>query len=296
MIENLETLGALNELGTMSRASTRLRISQSAVSKRIAALESHSGLKLIEREGRRVRLTPAGVGLLNRTSPLLSELRVALSESFEDESLTLQVGVSESILATWGASLLTKLGQRIGQSREPRVRPQGELQIVFHAHRSPLVYERVESGLYDLGICAGQTDVRGPLISENLTTEGMVLVSGDPGNLHRSPIKGLLSIESQSATWKSIKEEVLLRGLEPERELESFFAIAALAQADQRVGLVPLGVARALGFREDCIHRLRPKLERPIRIVYRKSKLQRPLFFDYISSLKQLAGRYAPRT
>ena len=39
MIENLETLVTLSKTGTMMEASTAMRISQSAVSKRIAALE-----------------------------------------------------------------------------------------------------------------------------------------------------------------------------------------------------------------------------------------------------------------
>ena len=47
MIENLETLIALSKAGTMMEASTALRISQSAVSKRIAALERYYDLSLI---------------------------------------------------------------------------------------------------------------------------------------------------------------------------------------------------------------------------------------------------------
>ena len=47
MIENLETLIALSKAGTMMEASTALRISQSAVSKRIAALERYYDRDLI---------------------------------------------------------------------------------------------------------------------------------------------------------------------------------------------------------------------------------------------------------
>ena len=41
MIENMETLLVLSRTGTMMEASTELRVSQSAVSKRIAALEKY---------------------------------------------------------------------------------------------------------------------------------------------------------------------------------------------------------------------------------------------------------------
>ena len=55
MIENLETLIALSKTGTMMEASTSLRISQSAVSKRIAALERYYDRDLIERHLRVAR-------------------------------------------------------------------------------------------------------------------------------------------------------------------------------------------------------------------------------------------------
>ena len=54
MIENLETLVTLSKTGTMMEAGTVLKISQSAVSKRIATLERYYDRALIERHGRRV--------------------------------------------------------------------------------------------------------------------------------------------------------------------------------------------------------------------------------------------------
>ncbi len=52
MIENLETLVQLSITGTMMETATRLKISQSAVSKRIASLEGYYDRKLVERHGR----------------------------------------------------------------------------------------------------------------------------------------------------------------------------------------------------------------------------------------------------
>ena len=51
MMDNLEALMALAECGTMSRAALRLSITQSAVSKRIANLQSQLGKRLVERSG-----------------------------------------------------------------------------------------------------------------------------------------------------------------------------------------------------------------------------------------------------
>ena len=95
MIANIEALSALAELGTMTKAATRLRITQSAVSKRIAALEASTGACLIERIGRGVRLTPDGVALLEKTDPFMKALREALREDRPTGSARLEIGVSE---------------------------------------------------------------------------------------------------------------------------------------------------------------------------------------------------------
>ena len=67
MLTYLEALHALAETGTMGEAAIKLRLTQSAISKRIRALEVEIGSDLIRRVGRRVELTEAG-----RQDPVLS--------------------------------------------------------------------------------------------------------------------------------------------------------------------------------------------------------------------------------
>ena len=64
MLDQLEALRALKEEGTTARAAVRLRLTQSAISKRIDALEAEVGAPLIEAHGRGCRLTPAGEALV----------------------------------------------------------------------------------------------------------------------------------------------------------------------------------------------------------------------------------------
>ena len=58
LLEGLETLCLLASEGTMAKVASRLYINQSAVSKRIAQLEQRLGKKLVEPDGRQIRLTP----------------------------------------------------------------------------------------------------------------------------------------------------------------------------------------------------------------------------------------------
>ena len=106
MFTHIETLIALATTGSMTRAATHLRVTQSTVSKRLAALACEVGRPLTEAHGRGVRLTPAGHRLLTRVEPLVAVLRQALQEEELQTGGRLEIGVSESILASWGPRVL----------------------------------------------------------------------------------------------------------------------------------------------------------------------------------------------
>ena len=137
MIENLETLVTLSKTGTMMEASTAMRISQSAVSKRIAALERYYDRELIERHGRRVVLIHHGTRLVERVTPLLSELRSVFLEDNALRKGKIILGVSEAILASWGPHFFAQIRDRLP-----------EVEFEFHAQRSPVVLDRLRSGEY----------------------------------------------------------------------------------------------------------------------------------------------------
>ena len=66
--------------GSFSAAAQALAYSQSAVSQQIAALEREAGTRLVERDGRGVRLTDAGQALVRRADAILAELAAADAE------------------------------------------------------------------------------------------------------------------------------------------------------------------------------------------------------------------------
>ncbi len=73
-LASLEAFLAVAESSGFSAAGERLRITQPAVSKRIAALEQDLGRRLFDRIGREVTLTEAGRALLPRAQRILSEM------------------------------------------------------------------------------------------------------------------------------------------------------------------------------------------------------------------------------
>ncbi len=73
-LRRLRTFVAVAELGTVSRAALRLRISQPALSRRINDLEQEFGLRLFDRVGRRVMLTAIGEQLLDDCRTVLGQV------------------------------------------------------------------------------------------------------------------------------------------------------------------------------------------------------------------------------
>ena len=75
-LKHLRVIEALNETGSLTRAATRLHLTQSALSHQLVALEAHYGVTLFERS-RPLRVTPAGVRLLALAQEVLPKIEAA---------------------------------------------------------------------------------------------------------------------------------------------------------------------------------------------------------------------------
>jgi len=275
MLANLEALIALSRAGTMTRAALDLRITQSAVSKRIATLESSLGLKLVEPAGRRVRLTADAARLIQSAAPLVGELRSLMLAERSELQGTLVLGVSESVLASWGPPLLAAVQRRIPG-----------LTLELNAHRSPVAIDRVRAGEYMLALVAGQSDAAPDLVTDVVMEEEMVIV---PRGLRRSGLElsgevRVTSIEAESATWSAVRRRLgALRRqagvtVVLDDTLQSFACIVQMARAGLCHGLVPMGIAEALAVPRDTLARFpAPGLTRPVSLVGRQATLGRPL-------------------
>ncbi len=265
MIENIETLLALHQQGTMLKASSMLRVSQSTVSKRITSLEQYFSKKLISKSGRRVVLTPEALKIVDKLGVLIGEIRELINEDIKEQKCV--VGVSESILSSWGPKYIIPKFEKLNFAVE------------LHCHRSPLVVDKVEAGEYDLGICSGRITTSRSLVSDVIHQEEMVLVS--KGRFDKANI---ISIEKSSATWKSISSKLLKFNYDKIQYLESFFSIGQVAKSTKSIGLIPIGVARTMNFKATQIKSFKPKIYRPVQLIYKKSKLEQLKYNHLVNS------------
>ncbi|MBK7960755.1 MAG: LysR family transcriptional regulator [Bdellovibrionales bacterium] len=221
---------AIDKSGTVSEAAVHLRLTQSAVSKRVQALETEVGYQVVERDGRRLRLTSAGIDLLSRAKPLLVEIEGLKFSNKLHEIRVFSIGISDSIASSWGPAVLRRA-----------INLMPDLKLEVHVHRSTLVIENVKLGRYDLGLVTGHSPVGG-LISTTLGTEEMVLL----GKRKRSENKPVLTIETASATWREIGAAATTHPQFQDKRfeyVESFAAAAQMAREGFGQALVPTGMA-----------------------------------------------------
>lgn len=276
MIEWLEALLALDRTGTISEAAAQLRLTQSAVSKRIQSLQSHVGFPIIEPDGRRVRLTPRGTALLDKARPLISELKNLKHANNTEGFNEFSIGVSDSIAASWGPKLL-----RLSSLKDKKIK------LNIHVHRSTLVEENVKLGRYHLGLCVSPS-ADNQLVSETIAEESMVLIHN--GFDTELPSNTLITIEPNSATWKLLGEKIIKHSKLKNYDfiyVESFAAIVQMVKEGFGHGLVPLGVALTMGAPKKATQLLLPVVKREIKVISRKNISLLPAVQNLIKSMKQ---------
>ncbi len=107
----LETLVYVAELRSFRQAAARLHTTQPAVSARIRALEGLLGVELVDRSGRDVRLTPAGVEAV-RYARAIAQLNADMCQRLSSTQALqglLRLGVIDTIIHSWLPRLIERL-------------------------------------------------------------------------------------------------------------------------------------------------------------------------------------------
>jgi DNA-binding transcriptional LysR family regulator len=274
LLEGLETLSLLASEGTMAKVASRLYISQSAVSKRIGQLELRLGKKLIEPDGRQIRLTPQARELLDRVAPSLAEMKGVLADSLTLTDLTpLPIACSETLLAGYLARFMHDyLG------RDPH--------IALSTHHTPVILARVRSGDALLGICAGRLPPGHGLGAELLLEEPFYLVGDDQHEAPSADQRKILTMDLENPSNRYLREPLAQLGLVPAMELDSYLALIELAKAGIGPVLLPAGLLALVGEQGETARPL-PALGRPLHLVYRQSSLKRERIAQLVSALRR---------
>jgi DNA-binding transcriptional LysR family regulator len=137
---DLRAFARVARLGSFAAAARELRISSTAISRRVAALEESLGTRLLHRTTRRVSLTPAGKIALGRVERLLAELLELQEEVASDDTPRGRIRVTAGV--SLGHSLLHQ-GLPLFLAAHPAV----SVELVLTDQHVDLVAERIDLAL-----------------------------------------------------------------------------------------------------------------------------------------------------
>lgn len=212
----LRAFAALAREGSFSRAAETLYLSQPAVSKHVASLETELGTQLVVRGRPAATLTPAGEVLADyvlRAEALLVNARRALAAGADAQIGTFALAAS----GIPGTYLLPALLSRF-HAQHPGI------EIDFHLATSGGALELVRAHRVEIAVVGGMT-VPGELESHPLVEDDVVLVGPPDFGGRRVRLKDLegltwISREEGSATRAAVEAARWQIGLHAIRTLE----------------------------------------------------------------------------
>lgn len=230
------------EIGNLTRAAESLGISQPTLSRIVHGLEEETGVKLLERTRRGVRLSDAGRHLADRLPAFISGIEQAVAEIQSadlEPSGEIRVGIPHSMARTVAVPLVSWFVERFARSNIM-------LQLgVSHELEQALAFGQIDIAI----LISPQTQV--PLVNvKPLAAEPLMLLA--PGGASR---------EGEVAQWRDV------RGLSmivppPQNQLRRRIEAAARAAGVELSILAEVGDAVvAMGLVEQGVgHALLPEL------------------------------------
>lgn len=110
-IRDAEIVCEVVRCGGFRAAASKLNLTQSAISARVSGVEDRLGISIFDRKRRGARLTPQGRAFLDQATRLVMMRNQIVAGIAPEAGFvgTIRIGVAETIVHTWLASMLTQL-------------------------------------------------------------------------------------------------------------------------------------------------------------------------------------------
>jgi len=290
-VRRLRLLLELTRRGTITAVADALAYTPSAVSQQLAALEREAGVRLLERTGRKVALTPAGMvlaGYAESVFTVLEEASAALAATRDSLSGPLRIGAFPTAARVILPPALIALG---------REHPGLELMV---SELDPVeVPDALRTGALDVALTFVYDYVPAEpdsaLDAEPLLEETVYLATPGPA---RTSIEDWRDASWIAGSPGTLCHTMVLRacqasGFTPRirHHADDFGTVLALVAAGQGVSLVPqLGVAGA-----SSGVTLTPRASRRTSIAYRKGTRHHPVIAAFTEAIRRsAAGTFTP--
>lgn len=291
-LDQVQTLIAIADLGTLAAAAQALHLSPPTVSLHLRELESKLGAVLVERGRRQASLTPAGKALTEGGRQLLAsadDLGDQVRRKSEGREGIVRIGSSAGVSTHLLPALLDRLSRR-----SPGV--DIKIEILSSAEATA----RVQAGTLDIGIVAmPQAPLAGVKLTAWRNDPMIAIVPRDwkpprwvsPQWLAERP---WISFDPGTQMYGLIAAWFGQAGLNPRARMHLNYpeAINSLVAAGYAAAILPLEPHSKKELAEGLVLRhLKPSLARPLGLAHRVAKTQDTAIQSVLQTLKEFGDK-----
>lgn len=288
-------LRALRELSirkTMAAVAEALHVSPSAVSQQIALLEEEVGIRLVERRGRGVVMTPAGQQLVQRAERILVEIESAKADIAVLKTVVsgeLRVAAFPSVASAVIPKVIYDLAER-----HPHLTVQFDEMEPAESIAALRSWQTDVAIIDDLNMSPGALD---PNIETIFLMEDVfnVMVSKEH-HLYEQPTVGLpalrderWAIDTASDTYtKMLAEACQEQGFKPNivARCKGFEVTIALIRQNCGISMLP-GLRSSYDLEDVWVCRVVPEIRRKIFLAFRREEKRSPALQAFLERMAE---------
>ncbi|RJK96459.1 LysR family transcriptional regulator [Vallicoccus soli] len=294
----LRLVKAIGDTGSFTGAAAALGLSQPAVSQRVRRLEREAGTALVERSGRRTRLTQAGEVLARHASTVLATLAAAEEEVAAVAGL--RAGRVRLVAFPSSSATLLPRALRLLRDRHPGLR------VSFAEAEPPGSLADLREGTYDVALAfsypgadlgRGEDDLAG-LVAVPLLADPLLVALPEEHPLAGAAAVDLAALAGE--TWIAgcprcrghLLQAAAAAGFAPEVAFatDDYVAMLGLVEAGLGVALVPALVQRTARHHRVVVRPLDPPAERQVVAVTTEGLVRVPAVAATLAALREVAA------
>ncbi|AUX28041.1 MULTISPECIES: LysR family transcriptional regulator [Sorangium] len=294
LLPALEDVLLVARSGSVAEAARRLHKTPSAISQQVRRVEEHFGVALFERDGRGVRLSPAGEAALGAITRLFDQAEGVfelLSELAGEPSTTLRLAASDYL----GKGLLVPVIRQMLEQRAP-------VRFAITTANSIDAARWVERGEVDLGLAsassAGGDLVKQPLFVQPFLWVGPRLKGKAPALRDRLRHEPLLRLAPGSVGRRLLDAYLDRERIRPISTIDVSSVSLLVSYVSGGLGI---GLAPALALTEVARSRLDVEIAEeveplPVELMTRENFRRNPIIERFIERLAAEGRRAEQRT
>lgn len=290
----LATLKAVVELGSVNRAAKALYIGQPAVTKRLRSLDASYGVPLMQHQGRKLELTPAGAKVYAYARLVLEH-----QSSLLDDLASLRTGVNRlrlEVTFAIGEHILPDILMHFAEARP-------ELRIESRLGYSRRINTRLATGLADIALL--EQAPRHPNLQVAPWVDDELMLTCGPGHplwhidaIDVSEIAQLKYVlrEKQSSIRNTLDKtlhDIDVKLTNIDMEVGSTDTIIELLQRGNQVSFLPQFAVKT-HLEQKALHHIKVNnlfINRTLWIAYNANNMNRQSADEFIQVLRQITTR-----